>query len=96
MSARICENCTFFQPNGGALKMGYCIANKWTYRKPDQTCDKFEKANFYVFTYIEPGGDGELFGGDRQVCVKGGTLLEAQEWFDKHFPNVGTVVINVE
>lgn len=96
MTERTCATCANFQPNGGVLKMGYCIANKWTYRKPTQTCDKFEKANVYVFTFIEPGGDGELFGGDRQVCVKGGTLLEAQDWFDEHFPNVGSVAIHVE
>lgn len=96
MKEKICDNCHFFQPNGGVLKMGYCIRDQWKYRKPEQTCDKFERANFYVFTFYPPGSDGELFGGVSQVCVKGGTLLDAQAWFDEHFPNVGSVAVHVE
>ena len=37
-----CKNCKFWQPNGGILGMGYCKADKWTYRKPIQTCQKWE------------------------------------------------------
>lgn len=96
MDGKICENCTYFQPNGGVLNMGYCTINKWTYRKPSQTCDKFDKANLYVFDFIQPGGEGELFGGESRVVVKGGTLLEAQAWFDEHFPNVGSTILHVE
>jgi len=38
---KICKTCLFWQPNGGILGVGYCLANKWTYRKPTQHCDKW-------------------------------------------------------
>lgn len=38
----ICRDCLYWQPNGGVLGVGYCLANKMTYRKPGQTCDKWE------------------------------------------------------
>ena len=93
MSEKICENCSFWQPNGGVLNMGYCTANKWTYRKATQSCDKFEKANFYVFTFIDWSDGAELFGNERQIVVKGGTLLEAQDWFHRNFPKIGSFIV---
>lgn len=38
---KICRDCLFWQPNGGVLGFGYCLANKWTYRRYGQTCDKW-------------------------------------------------------
>ena len=40
---KTCERCANFLPTGGVLKMGYCAADKFTYRKPSQGCkDKFK------------------------------------------------------
>ena len=38
---KICENCQWWQPNGGWLDVGYCRTDKWSYRKPSQSCKKF-------------------------------------------------------
>lgn len=47
---KVCANCVHWQPNGGVLGMGYCIEQGWVYRKPDQSCEKFETAHMYVFS----------------------------------------------
>lgn len=33
-----CGSCKHWQPNGGVLGFGYCKANGWVYRRPEQGC----------------------------------------------------------
>lgn len=47
-SEKICKNCLWWIPNGGVLGMGYCIANKYGYRKPQQTCVTKSSDNKYL------------------------------------------------
>lgn len=50
-----CSNCCYFIPNGSPLGIGYCIANKYAYRKKGQTCDNFNPRTFIVMECINQG-----------------------------------------
>ena len=39
---KICKTCHYWQPNGGLLGVGYCTIAKFAYRKPSQSCNKWE------------------------------------------------------
>lgn len=45
---QICKNCIGWQPNGGVLGVGYCTKQKWVYRKPSQSCKRFEPNNLIL------------------------------------------------
>lgn len=57
MNEKTCATCANFQPNGGVLKMGYCMADKWTYRKPTQHC----KDKYVPGVPNDSDGQGNLF-----------------------------------
>lgn len=95
MRPRICENCRFWQPNGGVLKMGYCVANKWTYRKGWQSCEKFEEGTVFRFVFLLlDDTEGEIH--SRVVRIKAASETEARIFFDKRFPHAWGVHVTAE
>ena len=43
---RLCKNCLYWQWNGATAfnpRIGYCMANKWAYRKETQSCKSLFK-----------------------------------------------------
>lgn len=91
MKENICKNCRFWQPNGGVLIMGYCVANKWTYRKATQSCEKFEEGTVFRIDYDLLDYEGTI--STRCVRVKAATETEARVWFDQRVP--GAVFVRV-
>ncbi len=74
----VCANCVHWQPNGGVLGMGYCIEQGWGYRKPDQSCGKFETARLFVFRVWDDVR--ETF-----IGVKAASLEEASKFVHDKF-----------
>lgn len=81
MKERICKNCVFWRWNGGPLGIGYCTANCWTYRKPEQRCADFEPFFTYTFT-VEIDGDTD------DLAVRAASREEAETWFREAYPGV--------
>lgn len=94
MKEKICDNCRFWQPNGGVLKMGYCVANKWTYRKPYHTCEKFEEGTVYAihFTTFDEEGNATR----RAVRIKAATEGEARAWLLRRAPGAWGIYVEAE
>lgn len=91
MKENICKNCRFWQPNGGVLNMGYCVANKWTYRMATQSCEKFEKGTVFRIDYDLMDFEGTI--STRCIRVKAATETEARVWFDQRVP--GAVFVHI-
>ena len=91
MKEKICKNCRFWQPNGGVLNRGYCVANKWVYRATWQTCEKFEEGTVFRIDYDLLDYEGTI--STRCVRVKAATETEARVWFDQRVP--GAVCVRI-
>lgn len=91
MKEKICKNCRFWQPNGGVLNRGYCVANKWVYRAAWQTCEKFEEGTVFRIDYDLMDYEGTI--STRCVRVKAATETEARVWFDQRVP--GAVFVRI-
>ena len=76
---KMCKNCAHWQPNGGVLGYGYCIANKWAYRKPTQRCeDKYEiRETMKTKVTCRYGVEYEVeFFGTRGACLRSVDLMK--------------------
>lgn len=91
MKEKICDNCRFWQPNGGVLNRGYCVAQKWVYRAAWQTCEKFEEGTVFRIDYDLMDIEGTI--STRSFRVKAATETEARAWFDQRVP--GAVFVKV-
>lgn len=94
MKEKICDNCRFWQPNGGVLNMGYCVANKWAYRKATQSCEKFEEGTVYAIHFLTLDEEGNTT--RRAVRVKAATENEARAWLFVKFPRSWGIYVEVE
>lgn len=91
MKEKICKNCRFWQPNGGVLNRGYCVAKKWVYRAAWQTCEEFEEGTVFRIDYDLMDYEGTI--STRCVRVKAATETEARVWFDQRVP--GAVFVRI-
>lgn len=94
MKEKICKNCRFWQPNGGVLNRGYCVAKKWVYRAAWQTCEKFEEGTVFRIDFQTIDEEGNIR--DRTVRVKALTETEARVWFDQRVPGAVFVTVSPE